>query len=80
MPLKYLAGIPEVVEVVGMAHGVLFILYVAAAFHLMLEKHWPFTWFAAAFIAAVLPFGPFVLEARMRRNEEQRTSSPKATS
>ena len=80
MPLKYLAGIPEVVEVVGMAHGVLFILYVMAAFHLMLEKRWSFTWFAAAFVAAVLPFGPFVLEARMRRNGEHRTASPKATS
>lgn len=80
MPLKYFAGIPEVVEVVGMAHGVLFILYVMAAFHLMLDKRWSFTWFAAAFVAAVLPFGPFVLEARMRRNGERRTPSPSATS
>ncbi len=80
MPLKYLAGIPEVVEVVGMAHGVLFILYIIAAFHLMLDNRWPFTWFAAAFIAAVLPFGPFVIEARMRRNEEQRKDLPKAIS
>ena len=31
MPLKYLAGIPEVVTVVGAAHGVLFILYALAA-------------------------------------------------
>ena len=30
MPLKYLAGIPLAVKIVGMAHGVLFILFFIA--------------------------------------------------
>jgi integral membrane protein len=30
MPLKYIAGIPQAVRVVGMAHGVLFVLVCAS--------------------------------------------------
>ena len=71
MPLKYLAGFPEAVEVTGMVHGVLFILYVLAAAHLTFSRGWSLAWLAAAFAAAVLPFGPFVLEARLRRSREQ---------
>src|SRR5262249_12017979 len=33
MPLKYAAGMPEVVFWVGLAHGILFMLYVAAVAH-----------------------------------------------
>ena len=28
MPVKYLLGNPELVRVVGMAHGILFVLYI----------------------------------------------------
>ena len=75
MPLKYLAGFPEAVEVVGMAHGVLFVLYVLATIHLTFVMRWSFLWFVSAFIAAVLPFGPFVLEARLREREQQTSRS-----
>ena len=75
MPLEYLAGSPEAVEVVGMAHGVLFVLYVLAAIHLTLVMRWSLGWLATAFVAAVLPFGPFVLEARLRRYEQQTSRS-----
>ena len=69
MPLKYFAGFPEVVEVVGMMHGVLFILYLLAALNLVIAERWSFLWLGKAFVAAVLPFGPFVLEARLCRGE-----------
>ena len=32
MPVKYLLGNPELVRVVGMAHGILFVLYILGAF------------------------------------------------
>ena len=69
MPLKYFAGLPEAVEVVGMMHGVLFILYLLAALNLVVAERWSLLWLGKAFVAAVLPFGPFVLEARLRRDE-----------
>lgn len=59
MPLKYFAGMPKAVSVVGMAHGILFVAYVTVAFLSMQTFKWPFKKFALAFVAAFLPFGPF---------------------
>lgn len=67
MPLKYLAGMPEMVRVVGWAHGLLFMVYLAAVAHVALERRWPLVRVAAALAASVLPFGPFVLDAYLRR-------------
>lgn len=69
MPLKYLAGKPEIVSVVGMAHGVLFMLFVAAVAQVAVERGWPLSRVALALAASVLPFGPFVLDARLLRAE-----------
>ncbi|MCB9566679.1 MAG: DUF3817 domain-containing protein [Myxococcales bacterium] len=67
MPLKYVAGRPEAVKVVGWAHGVLFMLFVLALFQAASEREWPLRRMAAGFLAAVLPFGTFVFDARLRR-------------
>ena len=69
MPLKYFAGMPRAVSVVGMAHGVLFILYALAAGNAWLTARWSLSRGAGLFAAAVLPFGPFVMDARLRREE-----------
>lgn len=64
MPLKYLADRPEAVRVVGMAHGVLFLLYLAATLQAALEFRW--SWKQTLLIAAasLLPFGPFYADSR----------------
>lgn len=67
MPLKYFAGYPEAVRVVGMAHGVLFLLYLAAIFHAHLEYHWSWKKSALLFLAGFLPFGPFVADRKLLR-------------
>jgi integral membrane protein len=67
MPLKYLAGMPQMVRVVGMLHGILFMLYVAAVFQASVELRWPLRRLVAALAASVLPFGPFVFDAHLRR-------------
>lgn len=72
MPLKYFAGWPAGVRVVGMAHGVLFILYVWAAIQAAIDRNWPWKRTAAVLLASVLPAGPFVVDARILREEEQR--------
>ena len=72
MPLKYLAGIPEPVSIVGAAHGVLFILYALAAAALMLALRWSPLWFVGAMVASVVPFGTFYIDARLKRYEQGR--------
>ena len=69
MPLKYFAGLPEVVFVVGSIHGGLFMLYLAAIADATFARKWPLTRVALAIAASVVPFGPFLLEPSLRREE-----------
>lgn len=66
MPLKYAAGLPLAVRIVGTLHGVLFILYVAAAMRAAWSRKWPFLRLLEAFIASLYPFGTFVFDRRLR--------------
>lgn len=69
MPLKYLADRPEAVRIVGMAHGILFLLYVLAAIHAALAQNWNWRRTGLVLLASLLPAGPFVLDARILRRE-----------
>ena len=42
-------------------------LFVLALFQAASEREWPLRRMAAGFLAAVLPFGTFVFDARLRR-------------
>ncbi|MES2697058.1 MAG: DUF3817 domain-containing protein [Verrucomicrobiota bacterium] len=70
MPLKYFADWPLGVRVVGMAHGVLFLLYVLAAWHAAVDRDWPLKRTALVLIASLLPAGPFVVDAKILRDEK----------
>ena len=67
MPLKYAAGLPMAVKLVGWAHGVLFILFVASLWAARKEAKLPDRLSAMVFIAALLPFGPFVIDRRLEQ-------------
>ncbi|MBZ2178008.1 MAG: DUF3817 domain-containing protein [Acidobacteria bacterium] len=67
MPLKYLAGRPEAVRVVGAAHGGLFVIYIVLVLLAARRDAWPARRVGEAFAAAFLPFGPFWFDARLRR-------------
>jgi integral membrane protein len=62
MPLKYMAGIPEAVKYTGWAHGVLFMLYCYMVIVAGQEFKWRFGKIFLAFLASLLPFGPFVFD------------------
>jgi integral membrane protein len=68
MPLKYAAGIPEVVLVVGWIHGVLWILYMLSASRCRAVYQWRFRTFLGAALASVMPFGPFVFDRWLRQS------------
>lgn len=70
MPLKYFAGWPQAVRVVGMAHGVLFILYIWAAIQAALERDWTWKRTMVVLAASLIPAGPFVVDAKILREEE----------
>lgn len=64
MPLKYIWGKPEAVRAVGMAHGVLFLLYIFAANFVAQQREWSKKVWALSYLAAVLPLGTFVFERK----------------
>lgn len=59
MPMKYIFQIPIFVQMIGMAHGVLFIAYIIMAVMLKIECNWTFKKFGIISVASVVPFGTF---------------------
>jgi integral membrane protein len=70
MPLKYFAGIPKAVTWAGWLHGLLFIGFCIALSQAHQEARWGFGRSLIILIAALLPFGPFVIDKRLRREDE----------
>ena len=69
MPLKYFAGIPEAVKVVGWIHGLLFIALCAALLNAKRVAQWTMQQAGRVVIAALLPFGPFVIDGWLRKED-----------
>lgn len=70
MPMKYLMDMPAAVKYVGWIHGLLFIGYVTALGAAALAHRWSLWLIVKALLAAVLPFGPFVFDRELRREQE----------
>ena len=69
MPLKYIWGEPIAVKIVGWLHGFLFVLFMLLVLRVYDQKSWPFKKVIYAFIAAFLPFGTFVFDAQLKKEE-----------
>lgn len=70
MPLKYFAGVPQAVTMVGWLHGLLFITFCIALTQAHQEANWTVWRTGGVLIAALLPFGPFVIDGRLRKEDE----------
>ncbi len=71
MPLKYFADMPEAVKYTGWAHGVLFVAYLIALLWVWNDCKWSFGKAVLAFIASLLPFGPFLFDRRYLRESQR---------
>lgn len=69
MPLKYYYDMPGPNQVIGMAHGLLFVLYCVQALTLTFENKWPFKSLFILFVASILPFGTFYFVPRVLREQ-----------
>ena len=65
MPLKYNFGMPEVVSVVGRAHGGLFIAFNLVLFYHVFKGHLSEVKGFLGLIASLVPFGTFYYKAKV---------------
>ncbi|HZO36595.1 MAG TPA: DUF3817 domain-containing protein [Solirubrobacteraceae bacterium] len=61
------------VQILGPIHGLLFLAYVALALVLRRELGWSNTTTGLALLGAVLPFGGYVVEWRLLREQQPAT-------
>jgi len=64
MPMKRMFGHPEYIFPVGMAHGILFIVYILLAIMLKFEDNWTGKKLAIVSVASIIPFGTFYVEKK----------------
>jgi integral membrane protein len=62
MPLKYGFDFPDGVKHVGMAHGILFVMFALIILVILLQKKISFKTSVIAFLLSFIPFGTFYLK------------------
>lgn len=67
MPLKYFWDSPGMVRYVGMAHGWLFVAYVALALYTAIEMRWSFMRWLWITAASFIPIGTFITDRQLKR-------------
>ncbi|WP_026571444.1 MULTISPECIES: DUF3817 domain-containing protein [Sediminibacillus] len=68
MPLKYIAGFPEVVTLVGSLHGFFFVVYLLVIAYTTIKIRWAFKWLFGSLLVAFIPFGNYVLDYRLQKS------------
>ena len=61
---KYQLNDATYVKLLGMPHGVLFILYILIAFFLRKQEQWSFINFGIILFASLIPFGTFYVDRK----------------
>jgi len=66
MPVKYMMGQPALVQIIGLVHGILFLLYVLLTFRTASDLKWDFVRKTLPVLAAsVVPFGTFYIDNKI---------------
>lgn len=72
VPLRYLAGFPAVVEVVGPLHGFLYLVYLLSVADLSIRARWWPVRTILVMLAGTVPFLSFVAERATTRGVQDR--------
>lgn len=72
MPLKYLFHITSISYAVGLAHGLLFVLYILTLVQARSLYLWDMKRTFWLLVAAILPFGTFVADRKILHPEQKR--------
>ena len=64
MPIKYFLGNPELVRIVGMAHGILFVLYILGALLFKKKLNWSNQILVVVILCSIIPLGPLYVDRK----------------
>lgn len=71
MPMKYLADRPEMVRIVGMLHGLLFLLFLLGTLQAKIEYQWSGSRTGRVLLASVIPFGMLLFDRALGETGEK---------
>ncbi|MDD5156739.1 DUF3817 domain-containing protein [Sulfurimonas sp.] len=69
MPMKYFFAFPIAVKVVGMIHGILFIIFCFLLIKASLDAKWSLKYTLIFFLASLVPFGTFFTKEKIKTYE-----------
>jgi len=69
LPLKYMLGYTTIPYIIGMSHGVLFVLYVIMAIELIIRRRVTFFQFLRIIFASIIPFGTFFNDKMLKEQQ-----------
>lgn len=69
VPLKNMYNYHWPNKIVGMSHGILFIMYILLVYINAKTKMWNWKTKAILYVASIIPFGTFIVEKKMLNNE-----------
>ena len=67
VPIKYAYGEALYVKILGMPHGLLFLVYILLTIVLIFKNNWIRNNFFYVIVASVVPFGTFVMDFKFRK-------------
>ena len=70
MPMKYLLGFAMAVKIVGMIHGILFIMFLVLGVMAWNNAKWSLNQTIIFFIASLIPFGTFFTKSKILSYEK----------
>ncbi|MGI8666523.1 MAG: DUF3817 domain-containing protein [Jatrophihabitans sp.] len=76
VPLQIWGGNSLLAELIGIAHGYLFMVYLVTAFDIGIRLRWRWVRFALLLLAGTVPFAAFFAERQVRRDVASRPAEP----
>ena len=67
VPIKYFEGNEFYVKLLGMPHGILFILYIVLLVFIQKQMKWDIKTIGIVAIASIIPFGTFYVDKKYLR-------------
>ena len=68
VPIKYFEGNEFYVKLLGMPHGILFILYIVLLVFIQKQMKWDIKTIGIVAIASIIPFGTFYIDKKYLRS------------